>query len=102
MGTRLTRAFRRGWLTALLALWAPVPALAASIGLEGGAIVLGKTESMPVTVRVDETPGTEDLPLRLSVNVGSFSEPMRLGPGKYRATYVPPPTRFPQVALVAI
>jgi hypothetical protein len=102
MGTRLTRALRRGWLAALLALAAPVPALAASIGLEGGAIVLGKTESMPITVRVDEIPGTEDLPLRLSVNVGSFSEPMRLGPGKYRVTYVPPTTRFPQVALVAV
>ncbi len=36
------------------------------------------------------------------MNVGSFSEPMRLGPGKYRVTYVPPTTRFPQVALVAV
>lgn len=102
MRTRLTRARWRAGLPALLALAAPGPALAASIGLEGGAVVLGKTESMPVTVRVDELPGTEDLPLRLSVNVGSFSEPMRLGPGKYRATYVPPTTRFPQVALVAV
>ncbi len=63
MQTRLTRALRRAWLAALLALAAPVPALAASIGLEGGAIVLGKTESMPLTVRVNEIPGTEDLPL---------------------------------------
>lgn len=102
MRTRQTRALRHGWLAALAALAAPIPALAASIGLEGGAIVLGKTESMPITVRVDEVPGTEDLPLRLSVNVGSFSEPVRLGPGKFRVTYVPPPTRFPQVALVAV
>ncbi len=92
---------RRG-LPALLALAAPLAARPASIGLEAGAIILGKTESMPLTVRVDEQPGTEDLPLRLSVNVGTFSEPVRLGSGKYRVTYVPPPTRFPQVALVAV
>lgn len=102
MRARRFRAFRQAWLPAMLMLAAPVRAPAASIGLEGGAIILGKTESMPVTVRVDEIPGTEDLPLRLSVNVGSFSEPMRLGPGKYRVTYVPPTTRFPQVALVAV
>jgi hypothetical protein len=70
--------------------------------VEGGAIVLGDTQSAPVLIRVDESPGTEQLPLRLSVNVGQFSEPIRLGPGKYRATYVPPSTRFPQVALVAV
>jgi hypothetical protein len=74
----------------------------ASISVEGGAIVLGTTQSSPVVLRVDEAPGTEQLPLRLSVNVGQFSEPTRLGPGKYRATYVPPATRFPQVALVAL
>lgn len=75
---------------------------AASLSIETGVIVLGRTESATVTVRVDEPPGAEDRPLRLSVNVGSFSEPRRLGPGKYRATYLPPPTRFPQVALVAV
>jgi hypothetical protein len=70
--------------------------------VEGRAIVLGDTQSAPVLIRVDEAPGTEQLPLRLSVNVGQFSDPVRLGPGKYRATYAPPPTRFPQVALVAV
>ncbi|HET8539024.1 MAG TPA: hypothetical protein VFL83_04035 [Anaeromyxobacter sp.] len=75
---------------------------AASLQVEGGAIVLGRTESAAVVIRVDEPPGAEEQPLRLSVNVGSFSEPARLGPGKYRAVYVPPATRFPQVALVAV
>jgi hypothetical protein len=89
---------------ALVALLLAVPggARAASIGIEGGAIVLGRTESSPVTIRVDEAPGTEDRPLRLSVNVGTFSDPVRVGPGKYRAVYVPPSTRFPQVALAAV
>jgi hypothetical protein len=85
-----------------LALLGPALASAASISVEGGLIVLGKTQSSPVVIRVDEPAGSELYPLRLSVNVGRFSEPVRLGPGKYRATYVPPETRFPQVALVAV
>ncbi len=87
---------------ALLAAAAPALVRASSISIEGGAVVLGRTESVPVVIRVTETPGTEDLPLRISVNVGGFSEPVRQGPGKYRAIYVPPQTRYPQVALVAL
>ena len=87
---------------AILALAAAPAARGASISIEGGAIVLGRTESSPIVIRVDEPPGTQHLPLRISVNVGSFSEPTRIGPGLFRAVYVPPPTRFPQVALVAL
>ena len=76
--------------------------VASSISVHGGAIVLGKTPSATVTIGVLEAPGTEDRPLRLSVNVGAFSQPVRIGPGKYSATYVPPPERYPQVALVAV
>ena len=103
MGRRLKRITARGarLVVALLAL-APAAGEAASLSIEGGAVVLGKTESVPITVRVDEPPGTEELPLRLSVNVGTFSEPTRLGPGRYRAIYLPPSTRYPQVALVAV
>jgi hypothetical protein len=89
-------------LAALALAAGPALAGAASLSIDGGAVVLGKTESVPITVRVDEPPGTEVLPLRLSVNVGSFSEPTRIGPGKYRTVYLPPATRYPQVALVAI
>jgi hypothetical protein len=87
---------------ALLAMLAPFGALAASISIEGGAVVLGRTESVPVVIRVAEPTGTEDRPLRLAVNVGSFSEPTKIGKGTYRAIYVPPSTRFPQLALVAV
>jgi hypothetical protein len=80
----------------------PCAARGASLSVEGGAIVLGSAASSQVVIRVDEAPGTEQLPLRLSVNVGQFSEPVRLAPGRYRATYVPPATRFPQLALVAV
>jgi hypothetical protein len=87
---------------ALAALAAPAAPRASSIAVHGGAIVLGKTPSATVTIQVLEAPGTEERPLRLSVNVGAFSEPVRIGPGKFRATYVPPPERYPQVALVAV
>jgi hypothetical protein len=93
---------RARWAAAALTLAAASAAQGASISVEGGAIVLGRTESSPVVIRVDEPPGTQDLPLRISVNVGSFSEPTRVGPGQFRAVYTPPPTRFPQVALVAL
>jgi hypothetical protein len=89
-------------MMALCAALAPAASRAASISIEGGAVILGKTESVPVTIRVDEPPGADLRPLRLAVNVGSFSEPARLGPGKYRAVYIPPSTRFPQLALVAV
>jgi hypothetical protein len=90
-------------LSAAIAVLAGTQAArAASIAVEGGAIVLGKTRSASVLIRVDEPAGSEVRPLRLSVNVGQFSEPVRLGPGKYRATYTPPEAQFPQVALVAV
>jgi hypothetical protein len=86
----------------LAAALAPAVTAAASLSVEGGTIVLGRSAAVPVLFRIDEPPGSEILPLRLSVNVGRFSEPARLGPGRYRATYTPPTTQFPQVALVAV
>ncbi|MFP2927296.1 hypothetical protein ACLESO_19275, partial [Pyxidicoccus sp. 3LG] len=74
----------------------------ASLSLDQGPVVLGRTESVGVTLRVEE-PATGALgPLRLAVNVGSFGPVTRQGPGVYRAVYTPPSTRFPQVALVAV
>jgi hypothetical protein len=89
-------------LAALVLALCPAAPRAASISIEGGAIVLGKSESVPIRIQVDEPPDADVRPLRLAVNVGSFSEPTRLGPGKYRAIYIPPSTRFPQLALVAV
>jgi hypothetical protein len=89
-------------LAALALALLPAAALAASISVEGDAVVLGRTESAKVLLQVDEPPTTAERPLRLSVNVGSFSEPEHVGPGRYRAVYVPPRTRSPQTALVAV
>lgn len=75
---------------------------AASLQLEKAPLVLGQTESVGVTIEIDEAAGAELRPLRLAVNVGSFSPVQRLAAGKYRAIYTPPSTRFPQVALVAV
>jgi hypothetical protein len=94
-------ARRSRWLVAALLLGA-TSARAATLTVQDGPVVLGKTESSSVVILVDEAPGTEGAPLRLSVNVGAFSEPTRFAPGRYRATYTPPSTRFPQMALVAV
>ncbi len=77
-------------------------ASAASLSLDRGPIILGRTESVGVTLRLDETPGTEERPLRVNASVGHFTELTRVKPGVYRTTYVPPSTRFPQLVLVAV
>ncbi|MCI0569946.1 MAG: Ig-like domain-containing protein [Myxococcaceae bacterium] len=87
---------------ALLVLLVPAVASAASLSLDRGPVVLGRTRSVGVTLRVEEPPGSEGRPLRLSVNVGSFGAVTRVSPGVYRTEYSPPSTRFPQVALVAL
>ncbi len=87
------------WL--LLLLWAGA-AGAATIELDSQPVVLGRTESVGVTLRVGEDPRAEGHPLRLAVNVGAFGAVTRQAPGVYRSVYIPPETRFPQVALVAL
>jgi hypothetical protein len=90
------------WTCAALLLAGAGSARGGSLSVQDGPVVLGRTESATVLIQADEAPGSEDLPLRLSVNVGSFSEPTRVAPGRYRAVFTPPATRFPQVALVAV
>jgi len=95
--------WRGAWRSCLLGfLLTAAGAPAATLTLDKEPVVLGRSESVTVTVHVDEPPGTADRPLRLAVNVGSFGEVTRAGPGAYRVVYVPPTTRFPQVALVAV
>lgn len=95
MTIRATRAAALGVL-----LWSGL-SLAASVTLDKEPVVLGRTESVGVIIKINELPGTEARPLRLSVNVGSFGNIERVGPGTYRTVYLPPSTRFPQVALAA-
>lgn len=86
----------------LVVVFAAGGAQAASISFDEDPIVLGRTESATAIIEAEETPGTEDRPLRVSVNVGSFGEVTRIARGKYRAVYHPPRTRFPQFAFVAV
>lgn len=106
LGTGRLRARRAPlstrWLAVALLLSGASAARGAALSVEDGPVVLGKTGPVPVLIEVDEKPGLEHLPLGLSVNVGRFSEPVRIGPGRFRAVYSPPPTRFPQLALVAV
>src|SRR6266568_4464825 len=79
----------------------PAAAQSASLTVEDGPIVLGRTEQAMVVLEVEEPAGTEEQPIRLAVNVGSFGPVERVGPGRHRVCYTPPTTRHPQVALVA-
>lgn len=76
-------------------------AFAGALKLETEPVVLGKTESVRLELTLDEPEGTEDRPLQLHTNVGSFGDVSRVGPGRFSVVYVPPQTRFPQVALIA-
>lgn len=70
--------------------------------VDASPVVLGETESVGITLTVEESPSLEAWPLRAAVNVGSISELRRIEAGTYSTVYVPPTTRFPQVALIAL
>jgi hypothetical protein len=91
---------RRTPVPLLLALLFPAPALASSaIEFEGGPVVLGRSEQVRATLRVE---GDDKLPLRLAASAGTFGEAERVKPGVWRVTYKPPATRFPQTAIAAL
>jgi hypothetical protein len=85
----------------IFALLLSTLAHAGSLKLDQDPVVLGRTESVRIELTIEEAPGTEDRPLQLKANVGSFGDVSKLGPGRFAAVYVPPTTRFPQVALIA-
>jgi hypothetical protein len=67
-----------------------------------GPLVLGTIDEVSVVIH-ESPPEVEDRrPLRIAVNVGSFSPIQIASPGVYRTTYRLPATRHPQVALVAL
>lgn len=96
---RTAAALLAGWVATAAA---PPTVHAAGLSVDPPVIVLGRTESAQVTIEAEEAPGSEELPLRLSVNVGTVGAVTRVGRGRYQAVYVPPATRFPQVALFGV
>lgn len=75
---------------------------ATQIKLDAEPVILGTTESVGITLDVDEAPERQAWPLRAAVSIGTLSELRRVQDGVYTTVYVPPKTRFPQVALIAL
>ncbi|MFW5878696.1 MAG: hypothetical protein ACOCVR_02655, partial [Myxococcota bacterium] len=71
-----------------------------SLFVQPARVVLGRTSTVSLEIRIEEEPG--EPPLRGSVNVGSLGEIEEVEPGLYRATYTPPGSRFPQMAVIAL
>lgn len=94
------QAAHPGRLAPFLLLLAPLSARAATLELEGAPLVLGRAEKVAATIALDEPEKAP--PLLLAASVGSFSAPVRVKPGLYKAEYTPPATRFPQVAIAAL
>jgi len=94
---------RRPAHIALLALAAAAPAAAATtVSPEPSPIVLGRTQVVSLVLQLDpalqSAPGT----LRVRSSVGDVGDPVDAGGGKVRVSYAPPPTKFPQMALLAV
>lgn len=83
--------------TAFAALLFSAVGAAGPLHLEAPAgLVLGRDRSAVVTLK----PPTTGV-VRLTVNVGSISQPSAAADGLWRATYTPPREAFPQVAILA-
>jgi hypothetical protein len=86
-------------LVATALLGAADPTLTADVK----QIVLGETESVPVTIVASDGDDEQALwPLRVAVNVGSLGPLEPRGGGVFSTVYVPPATRFPQMAVIAL
>lgn len=88
---------------AAVALWLGLPSLAAASSLttDPSIIVLGRTPVAKLTLMLDGAQATREK-LRLTVNVGELGPPKQIGPATYEASYTPPATKFPQMALLGV
>ena len=79
------------------------PATEVRLALEPPAPVKGKDTEARLTVRLVRPDGTADdsgAPPVVRVSVGRVEDLERTGPGTYRARYVLPDTRYPEVAIL--
>ncbi|WP_375773791.1 hypothetical protein NR798_19490 [Archangium gephyra] len=79
------------------------PATRVSLTVEPPAPVKGRDKEARLTVRMLQPDGTPDdtgAPPVLRANVGRVEELERTGPGTWRARYVLPDTRYPEVAIL--
>lgn len=90
----------RASLGVLAALWAS--SVLAQFVAEPQRVVLGRTPEVTLNLTVPVAPDDETRRLFISANVGAVDRIERVGPGRFRARYTPPSTRYPQVAMLAV
>ena len=79
------------------------PAAKVELSLAANAPVKGRDTETTIEVRVVRSDGTVDPntpPPVLTANVGTISAPEPLEPGHFRAHYLLPKTRYPEVAVI--
>lgn len=79
------------------------PATAVALSLEPAEPVKGRDKEAALTVRLlrpDGTPDDSGAPPVLRASTGRVEDVTRTGPGTYRARYVLPETRYPEVAIL--
>lgn len=79
------------------------PATGVTLSLEPASPVKGRDKEATLTVSMllpDGTPDDSGAPPVLRANVGRVEALARTGPGTYRARYVLPETRYPEVAVL--
>jgi hypothetical protein len=65
-------------------------------------IILGDTQSVTIDVQASHQGAALDDKLpTLTTSVGTLSGLERTGPGRYRVRFQPPPSRYPQVAMIS-
>lgn len=80
------------------------PAARVELSLDPPTPVKGRDQRATLTVRLLNAagqPDAESAPPVLRANVGQLQAVERVGPGVFRAGYLLPPTRYPEVAILA-
>jgi hypothetical protein len=94
-GAREVRLFVGGKLVRTLAVGPPVTVV--SLALSPALPVKNRERTAVLEITLG---GTESAPPVLRASVGHFEGLALVGPGRFRATYVLPETRFPEVAVI--
>jgi len=86
-----------------LALAAAGPAAAATTATpEPSPIILGRTQVASLVLQLDPALAAAPGKLQVRASAGELGNPVDAGPGRVRMSYAPPPTKFPQIAVLAV
>jgi hypothetical protein len=95
-GLKVTRAFKiRAY---------PYQGLSTPVTSDPDLVITGKVREVKLNITVQDKVGQAigDAKLTLESTVGNIAEVKNLGEGKYHATYVLPPGKYPQAAIITI